>query len=361
MMREWSKYVPGAPGREGRGLARLLSVFFYLYLIAVILRASQWWRLWGSPATGETGRAITVLAGLVLLYLAAVAPAVAESRPSGAVFAEWRRRFWRNKSGLAGLVVFMVFVCAAFLAPLIAPYSPSAPAASAERLEAPSPAHPMGTDKFGRDVFTRVLFGARVSLAVASAAVLLASIVGTLVGAFSGYVGGRADDVMMRTVDGLLAFPRLLLLLTLVAFFAGSFWIVVLAIAATGWMGTARLVRAEVLSLKEREFVQAAIAGGVGHARIVWRHLIPNALGVVIVAVTLRFALIILLEGYLSFLGLGVQPPTPSWGNMVFDGRDVLLSAWWVAAFPGAAIAAAVVACNLLGDGLRDALDVRLG
>jgi peptide/nickel transport system permease protein len=192
-------------------------------------------------------------------------------------------------------------------------------------------------------------------------AVLIASLFGTIFGAFSGYVGGRADDIAMRIVDGLLAFPRLLLLLTLVAFFANSLWLVVLVLAGTGWMGVARLVRADVLSLKERDFVQAAVASGIGHGRIVWRHLIPNTLGTVVVAATLRFAVIVLLESYLSFLGLGVQPPTPSWGSMVFEGRDVLLSAWWTSAFPGLAIVLAVVSCNLLGDGLRDALDVRMG
>lgn len=256
----------------------------------------------------------------------------------------------------------LFFISVSLLAPLVTPYDPvthSDPVL--ERYQPPSFAHPMGTDKFGRDVCARVVYGARISLAVAVLVVFVASIVGTIVGACSGYIGGRADDMAMRFVDGLLAFPRLLLLLTLVAFFSGSLWVVVLLLAGTGWMGVARLVRADVLSLKEREFVQAAVAGGVGHGRIVWRHLIPNVMGTVVVAATLRFALIILLEAYLSFLGLGVQPPTPSWGSMVFDGREVLLQAWWVSAFPGAAIAAAVVSCNLFGDGLRDAMDVRAG
>jgi peptide/nickel transport system permease protein len=354
-------YVPGLAETRVRGLSRLFSFFFYLYLVSGLLRAEEWVRLVRSPVLGERGQAVAVGAGLVLFYVAALAPVLAERRAFGEVLADRSRRFWRNRAAVAGLAVFTSFIFVALLAPLLTPYDPSAHAEAAQRLAAPSGSHPMGTDKFGRDVFARVLFGARVSMAVAVAAVALASLIGTLVGAFSGYIGGRTDDVAMRLVDGLLAFPRLLLLLTLVAFFASSFWIVVLAIALTGWMGVARLVRSEVLTLKEREFVQAAVASGVGRARIVWRHLIPNAMSTVIVAVTLRFALVILLEAYLSFLGLGVQPPTPSWGNMVFEGREVLLSAWWVSAFPGAAIAAAVVSCNLLGDGLRDALDVRLG
>jgi peptide/nickel transport system permease protein len=206
-----------------------------------------------------------------------------------------------------------------------------------------------------------VIYGARVSLGIAFSAVILASLLGTLLGAASAYAGGRVDDAVMRVVDGFLSFPRLLLLLTLVAFFANSIWLVVAVLAATGWMGFARLVRAEVLVLKESEFVQAAVAGGAGRWRIVLRHLVPNALGTVFVAAALRFAAVVLLESYLSFLGLGVQPPTPSWGSMVFDGREVLVAAWWVSACPGLAIVGTVVSCNLVGDGLRDALDVRMG
>ncbi|MEJ2721206.1 MAG: ABC transporter permease, partial [bacterium] len=265
-----------------------------------------------------------------------------------------------NRMGVLAMIVFLLFVCAALLAPLLAPYAPSVQTHPArERYQPPSSDHLMGTDKFGRDVFSRVLYGSRVSLAVGVAAVILASIFGMLYGAFAGYAGGWVDDLSMRVVDGLLAFPRLLLLLTLLALFTNSFVLVIVVLSATGWMGVARLVRAEVLSLKEREFVQAAVATGVGHARIIWRHLIPNALGPVIVAATLRIGLVILLESYLSFLGLGVQPPTPSWGSMVFEGREVLLSAWWVSAFPGLAIVAVVVSCNVLGDGLRDAVNVR--
>ncbi len=356
------KYLPGVSRGRVQGVGWLLSLFFYTYLAVLLARGAVWVRLVRSPLPADAGAGLAALVGLLFFYTAAVLPGIVDRSSSGRVFAERCRRFWANKTGVVGLAVFLLLVSVAVLAPLVAPYDPATHSEPVlQRYEAPSLSHVMGTDKFGRDVFSRVIFGARVSLAVALLTVMLASIFGTLAGAVSGYVGGGVDEAAMRFVDGLLAFPRLLLLLTLVAFFSNSFWIVVLVLAGTGWMGVARLVRADVLSLKERDFVQAAVAGGVGHARIVWRHLIPNVLGTVVVAATLRFALIILLEAYLSFLGLGVQPPTPTWGSMVFDGREVLLSAWWVSAFPGLAIAGAVVSCNLLGDGLRDAMDVRIG
>jgi len=261
---------------------------------------------------------------------------------------------------VVGMTLFTFFVGTSLLAPLLAPYHPAAqPDPVSEQYQSPSRFHPMGTDKFGRDILSRVMYGSQTSLAVALVAVGLATLIGLVVGAFSGYAGGGLDDVTMRVVDGLLSFPRLLLVLTVVAVFTNSFWVVVLLLALTGWMGVSRLVRGEVLRLKERDFVQAAVATGVSRSRVVWRHIVPNALGPVVISATLRIGAIILLESYLSFLGLGVQPPVPSWGGMVFDGRGVLLSAWWVSAFPGLAIVLAVMACNLVGDGLRDALDVR--
>jgi peptide/nickel transport system permease protein len=267
-------------------------------------------------------------------------------------------RFRRNRMAVFGLFVLIAFCFVALLAPVIAPADPAAQAA-AEKYKPPSREHPLGTDRLGRDLFSRTVYGARVSLAVGVCAVLIASLLGLVLGSFSGYVGGWFDALAMRIVDGLLAFPRLLLVLTLLAFFANSVWVVITLLGATGWMSASRLVRGEVLRLKNSEFVHAAIATGASRRRIVLRHLIPNAIGPLIVTATLRIGTIVLLEAYLSFLGLGVQPPTPSWGAMVFDGRDVLLSAWWVSAFPGLAIVLTVVACKLVGDGLRDAVDVR--
>jgi peptide/nickel transport system permease protein len=356
------KYVPGSRLGQSPWVAVVFSLYFYLYLAIFLARGAVWADLFRSPSVGSVCGGIAAVIGLVFFYAAAVVPGFVDERPSGRVFADRSRRFWTHKPAVAGLAIFLLFIGVSFLAPLVTPCDPAVQTEPAlQRYQAPSSSHLMGTDKFGRDVFSRVIYGTRVSLAIGLFAVLLASVIGTLFGAFSGYLGGRVDDIAMRLVDGLLAFPRLLLLLTLVAFFANSFGLVILVLAGTGWMGVARLVRADVLSLKERDFIQAAVASGIGHGRIVWRHLIPNALGTVVVAATLRFAVIVLLESYLSFLGLGVQPPTPSWGSMVFEGREVLLSAWWVSAFPGLAIVGAVVSCNLLGDGLRDAMDVRMG
>ena len=251
-----------------------------------------------------------------------------------------------------------MFVLLALLAPLVAPHDPVEQSVD-DRYLAPSWQHPMGTDKFGRDIMSRVFYGSRASLGIGVLAMLMASIIGAAVGAIAGYRGGWLDEVVMRAVDGLLAFPRLLFVLTLVALFTTSFWVVIVMLGVTGWMGLARLVRTEVRALKEREFVEAAVSTGARERSVIWRHLLPNILGPVIVTATLRIGTIILLESYLSFLGLGIQPPTPSWGLMVFEGREVLLSAWWVSAFPGMFIVLTVVACNLFGDGLRDALDVR--
>jgi peptide/nickel transport system permease protein len=296
----------------------------------------------------------------VVLYVAAVVLGRIAQAPAKRGLRGFDRRFRANAPAVVGLAVVLAIVCAAILAPVLGTTDPAETTDPAgTRYQRPSGEHPMGTDKLGRDVWSRVLYGARTSLGVALAAVALAALFGTAYGAASGFAGRRVDDVLMRVADGLLAFPRLVFVLTLVALFSNSAVLLIVAISATGWMGAARLTRGEILRLKERDFVHAAMATGLGRGRLVARHLLPNAAGPVIVSTTLNVGGVILLESYLSFLGLGVQPPWPSWGGMVYDGREMLVDAWWVAAFPALAITIAVVAFNLVGDGLRDAMETR--
>lgn len=271
------------------------------------------------------------------------------------------RHFRKNRLAMAGLAVMVILYVITLVTPLIAPFDPAEQGNIVlTRYLEPSAQHLMGTDKFGRDIFSRTLYGARISLSIGFIAVGISITLGTLVGAFAGYFGGLVDSVLMRFTDMMLSFPRLVLLIVVIALFEPNIYLVVIVLGLTGWMGTARLVRGEVLSLREREFVQAARALGMGDWRIIFRHIIPNTMAPVIVSATLGIGQTILTEASLSFLGLGVQPPTPSWGNMVADGRDALITAWWIATFPGIAIVLTVVAFNLLGDGLRDALDPRL-
>jgi peptide/nickel transport system permease protein len=269
------------------------------------------------------------------------------------------RQFRRNELAIAGAIVVVLLTGAALLAPLLAPYDPGAYDVK-QILLAPSWAHPFGTDQLGRDVLSRMLFGARISMAVGFISVGIAVLIGALIGVAAGYYGGRTDELLMRFVDLMLNFPRLFLLLTLIALLRPSIWVIMAVIGLTGWMGMARLVRGEILSLKEREFVQSARALGASDGRIMFRHVLPNSLVPVLVSATLGVAGAILAESGLSFLGLGVQPPTPSWGNILIDGKANIEIAWWLSVFPGLAILLTVLAYNLLGEGLRDALDPRL-
>lgn len=355
-------FLPGGTPAARRGFGLVFAGFFYIFGLALALRITVLLELWASGAQGRWN-IVVVAAGWVMLYAGSVLPPLldrfsASRRPTSS--RGFFRRFRAGRMAVVGFWFFLALVCLAILAPLLSVADPTEQESPARtRYQAPSVAHPMGTDKFGRDVYSRVLFGARASLSIGAIAVALAVLLGMAIGVISGYVGGRLDDVLMRFVDGLLSFPRLLFVLTLVALFSNSFLLLIVVISATGWMGVARLVRGEVLRLKKREFVQAAVATGMGRTRLVVRHLLPNSLGPVIVAATLNVGAVILLESYLSFLGLGVQPPQPSWGAMVYEGREVLLDAWWVSAFPASVIIVAVVACNLMGDGIRDALDAR--
>lgn len=267
-------------------------------------------------------------------------------------------RFRGHRLAMVALVIVLVLVLLAAFAPIVSPYDPNKTDLSSI-FEAPSVAHPMGTDSLGRDLATRVLFGGRVSLAVGLLAALLALTLGTLVGAVAGFYGGLVDGLLMRLVDVLLSIPRLFLLVLLAVVFGGSVLTVILVLAALSWMRTSRIVRATVLSLKSREFVEAARSIGARDACIVIRHLLPNTVAPIVVAATLGVAGAIIAESTLSFLGLGIQKPTSTWGNMLTDATTDMSQAPWVAIFPGIAIFLAVVSINFVGDGLRDALDPR--
>ncbi|MDD3313741.1 ABC transporter permease [Pseudodesulfovibrio sp.] len=258
-----------------------------------------------------------------------------------------------------GALIVGAMSLAAVLAPFITPYDPNFINVDA-LLQPPSPAHILGTDALGRDVFARILFGGRVSLWVGFVAVGIATTIGLALGLVAGYFGRVVDEVIMRGVDVMLCFPSFFLILAVIAFLEPSLTNIMVVIGLTGWMGVARLVRAETLSIRERDYVLAARAAGAGPARILLRHILPNAVTPVLVSATLGVAGAILTESSLSFLGLGVQPPDASWGNMLMEGKDVLGIAWWLSVFPGLAILVTVLGYNLLGEALRDLLDPRL-
>jgi len=260
---------------------------------------------------------------------------------------------------MAGACIVIGLFLLSLLAPLITPCDPTTIDAYHVLLP-PSATHWMGTDELGRDVLTRVIYGARISLKVGFVAVGIAITIGTVVGLLSGYYGGWVDAILMRVVDIMLCFPTFFLILAVIALLEPSIWYIMLIIGVTGWMGVARLVRAEVLSIKERDYITAARSIGASNSRIIFRHILPNAAAPVFVAATLGVAGAILTESALSFLGIGVQPPTPSWGNILTSGKDYLEFAWWLSLFPGVAILVTVLAYNLLGEGIRDALDPRL-
>lgn len=258
-----------------------------------------------------------------------------------------------------GLVIVLVAVLAALVGPALSPYNPAAQEL-ARRLEPPTLSHPFGLDELGRDILARLLAGARISLLVGLAVVSVSSVVGMLVGSIAGYFGGWVDDVISRVVDVLMAFPGILLAIALVAVLGPSLTNVVLALSVIGWVGYARLVRGQALRARELDFVHAARALGAGSPRVVLRHVLPTAFPAVVVQATLGMAGAIIAEASLSFLGLGVQPPTPSWGTMLDAGRAHLFDAPHLTIFPGLAIALLVLGFNFLGDGLRDRVDPKL-
>jgi peptide/nickel transport system permease protein len=264
----------------------------------------------------------------------------------------------KNRRIALGLTVVVALYLVALLAPLLSPADPNAQVLL-ERLKPPSGEHPFGTDSLGRDILSRAIWATRVSLGVSLVAMLITVSVGATVGMLAGYRGGAVDNFLMRLTDVFLAFPIFILLITVISIYGSSIKLLILFLGLSAWPLTARTVRAEVLSLKSRDFIEAARVSGASTARVLWRHLLPNVASVLVVAATLRVATVILVEAGLSYFGLGVSPPTPTWGNMVADGRLFLDTAWWITTFPGVLVVITVFAYNLLGDGLRDELDPR--
>jgi peptide/nickel transport system permease protein len=288
------------------------------------------------------------------------------ARPEPREWLVFLRRLTARRTALFGLVVVLGVVLTALAAPLISPFDPVEQDLGDLRLKAPGfrdaagRVHPLGTDHLGRDLLARVIYGARPALLVGFAAVAISGLIGLAAGLVAGYFGGRLDDVLMRLADIQLAFPFILLAIAVIGVLGPSLTTIIVVIGVSSWVVYARIVRSVVLTLREREFVQAALALGVSDARVVVRHILPNALTPWLVVATLDMARVIVIESALSFLGLGVQPPTPTWGGMLADGRVYISTAWWLATFPGLAILVTVLGINLFGDGLRDTLDPRL-
>jgi peptide/nickel transport system permease protein len=268
------------------------------------------------------------------------------------------RQLTRHRLATVGLIILIPMFACAILAPLISPHNPVQPDLKSI-LASPSLSHPFGTDTLGRDVFSRVIYGSRVSLLVGFVSVGIATLLGLLLGALSGYYGGIVDEVIMRFVDLMMCFPTFFLILAVIALLEPSIWNIMIVIGLTNWMSIARLVRAEILSIKSKEYVLAAKAMGLSHLRIIFSHVLPNALSPVYVVATLGIGGAILTESALSFLGIGVQPPTPSWGNILTQAKDNIEVAWWLSLYPGLAIFLTVMGYNLLGEGLRDMFDPR--
>lgn len=294
--------------------------------------------------------------------------AVALRAPVGVEERRWvmsLKRLARRRTALFGLGVVVTVLLAAAFAPWLTPFDPLEQDIN-QRLREPGwqtaegRVHVLGTDHLGRDILARVIFGSRIALVVGLSAVLISGVLGMAIGLVSGYFGGKVDDFFMRLADIQLAFPFILLAIAVIGVLGPSLRNIIIVIGVSSWVVYARVVRGEVLSIREREFVQAAIALGSRDGRVLVRHVLPNAFTPWLVVATLDMARVIVIESALSFLGLGVQPPTPTWGGMLADGRVYLSTAWWLATFPGLAILVTVLGINLLGDGLRDTLDPRL-
>ena len=280
----------------------------------------------------------------------------------------WRkilRKLFENKGAVFGLIMVLGVIFCAIFSPLISPHDPIAQDVEKRLIppmwqEGADPQYLLGTDHLGRDIVSRLIYGARISIVVSVSAVALSAILGTLIGLFSGFYGGKVDSFFMRIADVQLAFPFILLAIAIIAVLGPSLENIIIVMGITGWVIYARVVRAEVLSLREKEFIMSVRALGGSNGRIIFKHLLPNVIPPIIVIITLEMARMIIMEAALSFLGLGIQPPTPTWGGMLADGRVYLATSWWLATFPGLVIMLVVLGINLLGNWLRDMLDPRL-
>ena len=290
-------------------------------------------------------------------------PATWDAEASGAPFSPWRdflQRFATNRSAMVGFVIVLALCLVALLAPWIAPH-PFAEQDLMVSLEPPgTEGYPLGTDQFGRDIFSRLVYGARVSLQVGGIVTTVSMLIGITIGCLAGYHGGRVDAVLSNLINLVWGFPLILVALLFVAVIGPGLGGAMIATGLVTWSGFARIVRGEVIALRNREFVLAARALGRSNGWIIIRHILPNIIGPVLVIASFTMAVAVIIETSLSFLGLGAQPPTPSWGSMLNEGRSVIYRAWWLATFPGIAIATLVLGFNLLGDGLRDVLDPRM-
>jgi ABC-type dipeptide/oligopeptide/nickel transport system permease subunit len=272
------------------------------------------------------------------------------------------QRLLRLRWGLAAAGILAVIVASAVFAPWVSPHDPLAVnirhrLAPPAWMEGGTPAHPLGTDQVGRDLLSRMIYGGRVSLVVGVSAVLLSATIGVLLGLGAGYFGGRTDWAIMTAVNVMLTFPFVLLALAVIAVLGPSLVNMIIVLGAAGWPIYARVIRAETMAIRERDFVVAGRALGMSHARLVFRQILPNLMSPIVVIATLQVAQVIILESFLSFLGLGIQPPTPAWGNMLGEGRVYMLNSWWIATFPGSAIFLTTLVINLMGNALRDWLD----
>ena len=366
----WLALIPGlghlALGRRGKGVHLLTATVAAVFIL--IWRSERVVAAFGSRAIDQWIASLFLIGSLLLVvvYSRRDVQRLLEQgdQPHVPDKSPWHlalRRFRANTLAVLSVYVIAIFYIVALLTPLLAPYDPSAIENVLQtRYLSPSSAHLFGTDEFGRDLFTRALYGARVSLSVGLLAMLLSKVIGTSYGAVAAYFGGIVDAILMRLVDVIIAFPTFYLMLMLVGVFEANILLIVLILGLTSWPGTARYIRGEILSLKEQEFAESARAIGLPPRLVIIRHLIPSALSPVLVSAALSVAGMIGAEAGLSFLGLGIRPPTPSWGNMVSGGQDALLVAWWVAFFPGALLALTLVSFSLFADGIRDALDPKV-